>query len=234
MRTPSRRLILPLVLAPLLLGACTGTQGEVATPTPAVATGEEGQPPPAAPGTGAAAQTADGTTDRTGATTEPSDPVTERVVDVAGDGTVVVTGDQASFVMPSGNIQCVVRTDSVVCQLAAKDFTPEQQDMSPQVLGDCGPATADAVTLAAGTGAGWTCNAGTIRGQAALDLGGWWARDGVGTREVIDGVELAVLAYGQDLQVGSILCSSDTTGVACRDLTGGGGFTLARETYSLS
>lgn len=157
----------------------------------------------------------------------------ERSVDTASDGTLVATGDQASFVMPSGNIQCVIRTESVVCQVAEKDFTPQDGDMSPDVLGDCGPERADSLTLVSGAGTGWTCHTESIRGQAGLDLGGWWATDGVGETEEVDGTPLAVLSYGQELQVGSMLCRSESTGISCRDLTSADGFSLAREAYTV-
>ena len=157
-----------------------------------------------------------------------------RTVEVAGDGTILVGGDQASFVMPSGNIQCVMRAASVVCQIAEKDFEPVEDDLNPDALGDCGVDTADAVTVLAGSRATWGCTSETIRGQAALGLGGWWAADGVGETEEIQGTDLAVLAYDSSLQVGSMLCRSSLTDVTCRDLDSTHGFTLAREAYSAS
>ena len=155
-------------------------------------------------------------------------------VEVASDGTVLVGGDQASFVMPSGNIQCVMRSASVVCQIADKDFQPAEDDLNPEALGECGVETADAVTVLAGGRATWGCTSETIRGQAALDLGGWWASEGVGETEEIEGTDLAVLAYDSSLQVGSMLCRSSLTDVTCRHLDSSHGFTLAREAYSTS
>lgn len=109
--------------------------------------------------------------------TETAEP---RAVQVADDDTIMICGEQASFVMPSGNIQCVLRAGSAVCQIANKSYAPAQSDMSDQVLGDCGAAAADAITFLEQQQAAWTCTSGTIRGQAALGLGGWWAVDGVG------------------------------------------------------
>jgi hypothetical protein len=157
-----------------------------------------------------------------------------RTVEVASDGTILIRGDQASFVMPSGNIQCVMRAASVVCQIADKDFEPADDDLDPEALGDCGADSADAVTVLSGSRATWGCTSETIRGQAALELGGWWAADGVGTTEQIEGTDLAVLAYDSSLQVGSMLCRSSFTDVTCRDLDSSHGFTLAREAYSTS
>lgn len=96
--------------------------------------------------------------------------------------------------MPSGNIRCVIRVDSAVCQIAERSFEPAQVELSPEALGDCTTASADALTLLAGEFAAWTCTSQTIRGQAALDQDGWWAADGVGETEEIDGTPLAVLA----------------------------------------
>jgi hypothetical protein len=162
-------------------------------------------------------------------TSSPGADASARTVELAGDGTVLVSGDQASFVMPSGNIQCVMRPASVVCQIAEKDFAPSEGELDPDALGGCGTDSADAVTVLSGRPATWGCTSETIRGQAALDLGGWWAADGVGETEQVEGRELAVLAYDSSLQVGSMLCRSSFTDVTCRDLESSHGFTLARE-----
>lgn len=154
-----------------------------------------------------------------------------RSVKIAGDDTILISGDQASFVMPSGNIQCVLRVGSAVCQIANKSFEPAVEDMSDQVLGDCTAANADAITVLEGEAAAWTCTSETIRGQAAIGLGGWWAAQGVGTSESVEGADLAVLNYGQKMQLSTILCSSETTGISCRDTAGTAGFSLARESY---
>jgi hypothetical protein len=44
---------------------------------------------------------------------------------------------------------------------------------------------------------------------------------------------LAVLPYGSALAVGHMRCDSETTGVTCRNLTTGHGFSMAREAYSI-
>ncbi|MGB3685000.1 MAG: hypothetical protein WA991_04145 [Ornithinimicrobium sp.] len=161
-------------------------------------------------------------------------PLQDQAIDVAADGTYVVSGDQASFVMPSGNIQCVMRSGSVVCQISQKRFEPAAKDLSDAVLGECGTNNADALTLLDNDVAAWTCTSETIRGQASIDLGGWWAADGVGDTESVDGLDLAVLNYGQAIQLGSILCSSESAGISCRDTASSAGFTLAREDYTVN
>lgn len=163
------------------------------------------------------------------APTTPVD-VGDRSVEVT-DGTVLIEADQASFAMPSGNIQCVIRVDSAVCQIAQKEFEPAEVDLSSEALGDCTTATADALTLLAGEFAAWTCMSETIRGQAALDRGGWWAGDGIGETEQIEGTRLAVLPYGGAVQLGNMICRSESAGVSCQTTDGGHGFSLAREDY---
>ncbi len=210
-----RRPVLVLASLTLSLSACSQDAGSE-TPVPDTADG--------AIGTAKSPDTA-------GSTSAPPVDVTDRAVELADDGTVLVEADQASFVMPSGNIQCVIRIDSAVCQISEKDFAPAQPDLSPQALGDCTTATADALTLLDAERAFWSCTSETIRGQAALDLGGWWAADGAGETELIDGIPLAVLSYGESIQIGDIVCSSERLGVSCRLLDEAHGFSLAREDY---
>ncbi len=231
-RFPAVKAALALVFAAVILTAasCSDDAPTVAPEsTPAdgsAATGQaDGEAADSSQESGGQAEsgTADGSTESAGP--EP------RSVQIAGDDTILITGDQASFVMPSGNIQCVLRVGSAVCQIANKNFEPAAEDMSDQVLGDCTAANADAITSLEGEVAGWTCTSETIRGQAAIDLGGWWAADGVGTTESVEGSDLAVLNYGQKMQLGAILCSSESTGISCRDTAGPAGFSLARESY---
>ncbi|MGB5952986.1 MAG: hypothetical protein WBG57_10820 [Ornithinimicrobium sp.] len=182
-----------------------------------------------------AGQSQDAASESASATDESEDETSsERSVDIAADGTYLISGDQASFVMPSGNIQCVMRAGSVVCQISQKQFDPQQGDLSEAVLGDCSTNSADALTLLADDVTAWTCTSETIRGQASVDLGGWWASEGVGELEEVDGKDLAVLTYGQSMQLGSILCNSRQSGISCRDTASTSGFTLAREEYTVS
>ncbi|MGB3763627.1 MAG: hypothetical protein WA966_10410 [Ornithinimicrobium sp.] len=230
-RCRSRRVILTFTLAAgaLLSASCSEDPpaGEPEPPAVAQTAADPTQAPDSAQKDGSPSGDRDTESD---AATESAGPE-PRSVQIAGDGTVLIGGDQASFVMPSGNIQCVLRDGSAVCQIASKDFTPSTDDMSAQVLGDCTADSADAITVLEGEGAAWTCTSETIRGQAALDLGGWWAADNVGSTESVDGTDLAVLDYGQTMQLGAILCSSESTGISCRDTAGTAGFTLARESY---
>ncbi|CAN5610016.1 hypothetical protein BH23ACT6_BH23ACT6_11120 [soil metagenome] len=219
---------LALLLA--ALGACSN-EGADSEPTVVEATGSEAE----AEGEGDEGQQTEAVEDGDAQTQSDADSETQdRSVSVAADDTILISGDQASFVMPSGNIQCVMRTGSVVCQISQKGSEPDQSDLSEAVLGDCSTSTADALTLLDDDVAAWTCTSETIRGQASIDLGGWWVADGVGDTEDIEGTDLAVLNYGQAMQLGSILCSSESTGISCRDTASSAGFTLARESYTTS
>jgi hypothetical protein len=67
-------------------------------------------------------------------------------------------------------------------------------------------------------------------GQAAT---AWW-RTGGPTVTIADAqLTLVVLPYGTALAVGQMRCDSATTGVTCRNLTTGHGFSMAREAYSI-
>lgn len=185
--------------------------------------------------TDAAGQSQDAPSNNDSATATPGEESSgDRSIDIAADGTYLISGDQASFVMPSGNIQCVMRAGSVVCQISQKQFEPQQGDLSEAALGDCSTSSADALTLLDNDVAAWTCTSETIRGQASVDLGGWWAAGGVGQTEAVDGKDLAVLNYGQSMQLGSILCNSRSNGISCRDIASAAGFTLARQDYTVS
>lgn len=60
------------------------------------------------------------------------------------DGTVLVEGSQASFLMPSGNVACVIRPDTVVCQIDGKQHAARQEHINPETFKGCAPKTADA------------------------------------------------------------------------------------------
>ncbi|MGB7423319.1 MAG: hypothetical protein WA903_00270 [Ornithinimicrobium sp.] len=230
-RCRSRRVILTLTLAAVALLSASCSEDPPAGEPGSSATEQTAAEDPQAIDSSRESGSPSGDRDTDDdAATESAGPE-PRSVQIAGDGTVLIGGDQASFVMPSGNIQCVLRNGSAVCQIASKDFDPTTDDMSDQVLGDCAADTADAITVLEGEAAAWTCTSETIRGQADLNLGGWWAADDVGTTESVDGTDLAVLDYGQKMQLGALLCSSESTGISCRDTGGTAGFTLARESY---
>jgi hypothetical protein len=79
------------------------------------------------------------------------------------------------------------------------------------------------------------CAGDTIIGVAepGQDATAWW-RTGGPTVTIADAqLTLVVLPYGTALAVGQMRCDSATTGVTCRNLTTGHGFSMAREAYSI-
>lgn len=148
-----------------------------------------------------------------------------------GGTTVVVDGDQAGFVLPSGNIACSVTAAGAVCQIDDKQFTPSADHMSEANLAGCGAENADAMRLAAGRGA-WTCVEEPVSGQARVGTGGWWVEEAGGETVDLDGATLAVLPYGSTLTLGPTSCTSAEAGVSCVSTELGRSFTLARTTYN--
>jgi hypothetical protein len=60
----------------------------------------------------------------------------------------------------------------------------------------------------------------------------WWQAGGPRVTDSDAHMTFVVLPYGSALAVGHMRCDSATTGVTCRNLTTGHGFSMAREAYS--
>ncbi|USQ76698.1 hypothetical protein [Ornithinimicrobium cryptoxanthini] len=162
--------------------------------------------------------------------TAPAGPQ-EITAQLQADGSVLVEGSQASFLMPSGNVACVIRPDSVVCQIDGKQYAAKQGDINPETFEGCTPETADAMSVGEGTDPTWVCLPYDIRSAADVTAGGAWAGPGLGATDEFGDQTVAVLPYGTTLRLGDISCLSDRAGVDCTDLTTGRGFQLAREGY---
>lgn len=151
--------------------------------------------------------------------------------EVLADGTILVAGDQASFLMPSTNLVCVLRPDGVVCQIHEKQFTPRAADLAPDRAEDCTSEVADGLSVRGGEPARWTCLPEDLRGWSSVETGGGWVGAGHGSTREVDGVDHAVLPYGSTLRLGDVACESRREGVECADLSTGRSFFLARERY---
>lgn len=147
------------------------------------------------------------------------------------DGTILVEGAQATFLMPSHNVACVVQPDHAVCQIDGKQYAARQQDINPEAFAGCTPELADAMSVGGGADPTWACLPYDIRPRTGVDAGGSWAGPGLGATDTLGGTTVAVLPYGTTLRLGNMSCLSDRAGVDCTDLTTGRGFQLARETY---
>lgn len=207
----------PLLAVSLLLSACGAP--DATEPAP-----DGGATTSAAPSRDAEAGA--------GATSPPAAAGTlELDAEVQADGTILVDGDQASFLMPSTNLVCVLRPDSVVCQIHEKHFTPRAADLAPGLAPECTRQTVDGLVLGDGEGARWTCLPEDLRGWSSVETGGGWVGRGRGSTREVDGTLHAVLPYGTTLRLADVACESRRDGVECSDLSTGRSLFLAREAY---
>lgn len=151
---------------------------------------------------------------------------------VQADGTIVVDGSQASFLMPSQNVACLVLPDNVVCQIDGKNYDARSGDIDPAAFEGCTPAEADAMSVGGGIDPRWSCLPYDLRPGTDVTSGGAWSGAGIGASTTLDGATVAVLPYGDTLRLGNISCTSDRLGVRCTDLTTGHGFQLASGRYT--
>lgn len=205
-----------------LLTACSGTP-------------EAEEPVVLAP-TEAPVDAADRTADRelaeADAESATTDALGEPSAELRADGSILVDGDQASFLMPSQNVACLVRPDQVTCQIDSKEYDARDADINPEAFAGCTPAEADAMSVGGGADPTWTCLPYDLRPEADVTTGGAWTGPGLGATTDYDGTAVTVLPYGTTLRLGNISCTSDPAGVRCTDLVTGHGFQVARERYS--
>lgn len=155
----------------------------------------------------------------------------ERSVTVDGS-TIRVEGDRAAFVTPSGNMACVLTSVAATCQIDDKTYTPGAGEMVPGTVGACGPAEANAMVTVAESAA-WTCVSEALSSDARLTAGGWWEPQVDRDTLEVDGARVAVLPYGERLQVGPVWCESTENGVVCANPElDGRRFVLSRGSYS--
>jgi len=148
------------------------------------------------------------------------------------DGTILVEGDHASFLMPSQNVACVLRPDQVLCQIDGKEYDARDRDITPEAFEGCTPSSADAMSVGGGADPAWACLSYDLRPGTDVTQGGAWSGPGLGATLEREGATVAVLPYGSTLRLGNVSCLSDNLGVTCTDLTTGHGFQLARERYT--
>lgn len=213
---PGPRALPALVLAAgglLLLGGCDDADDE---PVGEQDIGDEDIATAAADPAGSA----DDDDDRTAApVAPPTEPMElelepgERSASQDG-GTITVEGERVAFVLPTGNIACVLTTGSATCQIEEKDYTPPADQLVPDLVGPCAAEDVNAMRTIRESGA-WTCVAEDLVGDASLSAGGWWGSEVDGETMDVDGETVAVLPYGQRLQLGPVWCQSSEAGVTC-------------------
>jgi len=116
---------------------------------------------------------------------------------------VVTDVDEVFFQTPSKNIICDLSPSAVRCDIVHKSWSPPAKPSSCEL--DWG----NGMHITAGK-AGITCAGDTLIGTASETLG-----------------------YGQADRSGSVLCTSESSGLTCKDEKTGRGFTLAVSRYSL-
>jgi hypothetical protein len=137
------------------------------------------------------------------ATGQTTSPATEDVPD-----TPVVAApidrrvyERTAFLSPSGNIGCQLGLEGVRCDIDQRDWSP------PPRPADCRLDYGQGIGMTIGEPAQFVCAGDTAR------AGG------------------EPLPYGQALLAGPIRCESAQSGITCRDVESGYGFSISRETY---
>jgi hypothetical protein len=115
-----------------------------------------------------------------------------------------VVDDSTGFASPSGNIYCIIDPSGVRCDIRDRDWSP------PPRPANCPPVTGygNGIEIVPGYPARFVCAGDTTYNQNAL-------------------------AYGDSITAGVLHCTSAESGMTCRDLQTGHGFTLARQAYDL-
>lgn len=107
------------------------------------------------------------------------------------------------FTSPTGNIGCLIDRGSVRCDIQERDWEP------PKAPPDCQLDYGQGISLDAGGEPALVC-----AGDTALGAG-------------------EPLPYGQSIAAGLLRCESEESGMSCRDVETGRGFSLSREGYEL-
>ena len=114
-----------------------------------------------------------------------------------------VVTEPTGFTSPSGNIGCVIDPVSVRCDIRDRDWDPSEAPSS------CKLDFGQGIMLEAGAAPDFVC-----AGDTTLESG-------------------PELPYGQALGAGLLRCESEASGITCRDIESGRGFTLSKQRYKL-
>jgi hypothetical protein len=114
-----------------------------------------------------------------------------------------VVTELTGFTSPSGNIGCVIDPVSVRCDIQNRDWDP------PKAPSSCELDFGQGISLEAGAAPEFVC-----AGDTTLQSG-------------------PELPYGQTIGAGLLRCESEESGITCRDIETGRGFTLSKQRYEL-
>lgn len=192
--------------------ATTGAPGEAGEASEAGEAGEAAAAPEGAQVTAAdagTAGTAEASSTATDGTATDGSDLDSTAGDVAGDADrdnpwAGTGAPQSAFLMPSGNVACVLAQDWVACQIAEHSYVPSE------VFHGCRSTEADTILLREGSAPQWICSDHDLF-ATGYELGA------------------SELDYGSSFWGGSFNCLSDTGGVLCSD--GAWTFRLARASY---
>ncbi|GIM89522.1 DUF6636 domain-containing protein [Paractinoplanes toevensis] len=110
--------------------------------------------------------------------------------------------DEAMFRTPSKNIFCALTRSAVRCDIAQNKWNV------PSKPADCELDWGNGAYIEAGKAA-FTCTGDTLLGSAT-----------------------ETLEYGRSLRSGDVLCTSESSGLTCKDEKSGRGFTMSVARYS--
>ncbi len=116
-----------------------------------------------------------------------------------------VVDDNTGFTSPSGNIWCMIAPSSARCDIEQRDWSPPPRPAYCPLDTGYGHG----IILIPGRPAQIVC-----AGDTTFNNNG-------------------ALAYGESITAGVLRCTSMETGMTCRDLQTGHGFTIARQAYQL-
>ena len=107
------------------------------------------------------------------------------------------------FVSPTGNVSCMIDADWARCDILDNDWSP------PPRPADCEFDYGQGISLAPGEQAEFVCAGDTAFGPDE------------------------VLPYGDSITAGVLRCESAKSGITCRDVQTGHGFSISLEAYRL-
>lgn len=107
------------------------------------------------------------------------------------------------FVSPTGNVSCMIDADWARCDIIDHDWSP------PPRPADCEFDYGQGISLAPGEQADFVCAGDTAFGPDE------------------------VLPYGESITAGVLQCESAESGITCRDVQTGHGFSISRQAYRL-
>jgi hypothetical protein len=111
--------------------------------------------------------------------------------------------DSTFFTAAGGNIGCLIDVDYVRCAIGDKDWSPLPRP--PECEGDYGYN----IAVEPGGRAEFVCVGDRVLGQGEA------------------------LADGESIGAGPLRCESEKSGITCRDVESGQGFSMSREAYEL-